>query len=410
MNQLLGKNVYFWKGGKLPEQQQAANQTRAFDTFGNPRQTCSTDEKVPSLILHKITKVLNKTWIIHDSKNVHFAEEEEFRHRKKQKDTWTVDNSLEIVFDFSTEAQVDVFSRNRNNLNKTWIICDNMNAYVAQMESSKSSKSSKANLTCWYFLFFQNIIHWWKQRFLNIFAKFEKFLNKTWTICDRKMSILQRKKAPEQKQQTKAYYFWRGVGRGGVENASHTFSTNDKMFEILHKSKNQSKPWISYDSTNVYFFKEGKLPNQQQAANQTKAFVFSLEIHANKIIHEWTRCFLILQSSLKPWTEHDSFTTTKCSASQKRRATETITKHRFRQLFGKSHQKISQMNMLPLHQANIAKNKKTINKTWIIYDSRNVYFAVEEESRNNKKQKKPEMLSTLRKYFRSFFHRWRDCC
>ena len=171
MNQLLGKNVYFWKGGKLPEQQQAANQTRAFDTFGNPRQTFSTDEKVPSLILHKITKVLNKTWIIHDSKNVHFAEEEEFRHRKKQKDTWTVDNSLEIVFDFSTEAQVDVFSRNRNKLNKTWIICDNMNAYVAQMESSKSSKSSKANLTCWYFLFFQNIIHWWKQRFLEHFCK-----------------------------------------------------------------------------------------------------------------------------------------------------------------------------------------------------------------------------------------------
>ena len=215
MNQLLGKNVYFWKGGKLPEQQQAANQTRAFDTFGNPRQTCSTDEKVPSLILHKITKVLNKTWIIHDSKNVHFAEEEEFRHRKKQKDTWTVDNSLEIVFDFSTEAQVDVFSRNRNNLNKTWIICDNMNAYVAQMESSKSSKSSKANLTCWYFLFFQNIIHWWKQRFLNIFAKFEKFLNKTWTICDRNMSILQRKKAPEQKTANQSILFLEGGGEGG---------------------------------------------------------------------------------------------------------------------------------------------------------------------------------------------------
>ena len=126
-----------------------------------------------------------------------------------------VDNSPEIVFDFSTEAQVDVFSRNRNNLNKTWIICDNMNAYVAQMESSKSSKSSKANLTCWYFLFFQNIIHWWKQRFLNIFAKFEKFLNKTWTICDRKMSILQRKKAPEQKTANQSILFLEGGGEGG---------------------------------------------------------------------------------------------------------------------------------------------------------------------------------------------------
>ena len=87
------------------------------------------------------------------------------------------------------------------------------------------------------------------------------------------MSILQRKQAPEQKTANQSILFLEGGGEGGgVENASHTFSTNDKMFEILHKSKKSEQTLNQLRQHKCLFFQRRKTPEPTTGSKPNQSF------------------------------------------------------------------------------------------------------------------------------------------
>ena len=184
-----------------------------------------------------------------------------------------------------------------------------------------------------------------------------------------------------------------------------------KCLKFCINRKNQSKPWISYDSTNVYFFQRRKTPEPTTSSKPNQSFRVFL---GNPCQQNYPRVNTLLFNLAEfaktldgTWFVYNNKMFRFAEKESHRNNNKTQISTTFREVSPKkSHRWICCLYIWQTSQ----KTQKQLIKRESSTTAEMSTLQWRKNPETTKKQKKPEMLSTLRKYFRSFFHRWRDCC